>query len=59
MTGDDHNLGGTSGRFDQYLDDSPAGCSVANWTRARWYLIRVGEHADSELPIVRFSGTLK
>ena len=35
MTGDDHNLGGTSGRFDQYLDDSPAGCSVANWTCVR------------------------
>jgi hypothetical protein len=35
MTGDDHNLGGTSGRFDQYIDDSPAGCSVANWTCVR------------------------
>jgi hypothetical protein len=31
MTGDDHANGGTAGRFDQYLADSPAGCSVADW----------------------------
>jgi hypothetical protein len=31
MTGDDHATGGTAGRFDQYLAQSPAGCSVANW----------------------------
>jgi hypothetical protein len=31
MTGDDHANGGTAGRFDQYLANSPAGCSVANW----------------------------
>ncbi|MBV8729504.1 MAG: hypothetical protein JO336_06820, partial [Acidobacteriia bacterium] len=31
MTGDDHALGGTAGRFNQYLADSVAGCSVANW----------------------------
>ena len=35
MTGDDHNNGGTAGRFDQYLNDSPAGCSVADWTCVR------------------------
>src|SRR5204862_223384 len=35
MTGDDHNTGGTAGRFDQYLADSPAGCSVADWTCVR------------------------
>ncbi len=35
MTGDDHNVGGTSGRFNQYLDDSPAGCSVADWKCVR------------------------
>ncbi len=35
MTGDDHNTGGTSGRFDTYLADSPAGCSVADWTCVR------------------------
>jgi Domain of unknown function (DUF4082)/Bacterial Ig-like domain/Glycosyl hydrolases family 16 len=31
MTGDDHGIGGTAGRFDQYLAASPAGCSVADW----------------------------
>jgi len=31
MTGDDHAIGGTAGRFNQYLASSPAGCSVANW----------------------------
>ena len=35
MTGDDHNIGGTSGRFDQYIADSPDGCSVADWTCVR------------------------
>ena len=31
MTGDDHGNGGTAGRFDEQIADSPAGCSVANW----------------------------
>ena len=31
MTGDDHGNNGTAGRFDQFLADSPAGCSVADW----------------------------
>ena len=35
MTGDDHSLGGTAGRFDQYLADSPAGCSVPDWECVR------------------------
>lgn len=35
MTGDDHNVGGTSGRFDQYLADSAPGCSVPDWTCVR------------------------
>jgi hypothetical protein len=35
MTGDDHNNGGTQGRFDQYVADSPSGCSVAGWTCVR------------------------
>ena len=35
MTGDDHGSGGTAGRFDQYKDLSPAGCSVANWECVR------------------------
>ena len=35
-TGDDHGNGGTPGRFDQYLANSPAGCSVAAWTCLRF-----------------------
>ena len=35
-TGDDHGNGGTAGRFDQYLANSPAGCSVADWTCPRF-----------------------
>ena len=31
LTGDDHAVGGTAGRFDQELAASPAGCSVALW----------------------------
>jgi hypothetical protein len=31
MTGDDHANGGTAGRFDQFIADSAANCSVANW----------------------------
>ncbi len=35
-TGDDHGNGGTAGRFDQYLANSPAGCSVDTWTCLRF-----------------------
>ncbi|MGD0510198.1 MAG: Ig-like domain-containing protein, partial [Terriglobales bacterium] len=35
MTGDDHYSDNTSPRFDQYIADSPAGCSVADWTCVR------------------------
>jgi hypothetical protein len=35
MSGDDHGNGGTVGRFDQYLADSPPGCSVADWECVR------------------------
>jgi hypothetical protein len=35
MTGDDHGNGGTTGRFNQYIADSPTGCSVADWTCVR------------------------
>ncbi len=35
-TGDDHGNNGTAGRFDQYLANSPAGCSVADWTCPRF-----------------------
>jgi chitodextrinase len=35
MTGDDHSLGGTAGRFDKYIAASPAGCSKADWECVR------------------------
>ncbi len=35
MTGDDHANGGTVGRFDQYEEDSPPGCVVADWQCVR------------------------
>jgi hypothetical protein len=35
MTGDDHAVGGTAGRWDQYIADSPPGCSVALWQCVR------------------------
>ncbi|WP_313935965.1 DUF4082 domain-containing protein [Anabaena azotica] len=31
MTGDDHANGGTAGRFDQFINQSPPGCSVDDW----------------------------
>ena len=31
MTGDDHGNGGTVGRFEQLEEQSPPGCSVADW----------------------------
>jgi hypothetical protein len=31
MTGDDHALGGTAGRFNDFIAASPANCSVADW----------------------------
>ena len=31
MTGDDHNQGGTVGRFQNYISASKANCSVADW----------------------------
>ncbi len=35
LTGDDHGNGGTAGRFDEQIADSPAGCDVANWQCVR------------------------
>ncbi|MGH8610626.1 MAG: DUF4082 domain-containing protein [Gammaproteobacteria bacterium] len=35
MTGDDHGNGGTAGRFDQFIAQSPPGCSVADWECVR------------------------
>ncbi|GAA4443283.1 DUF4082 domain-containing protein [Phytohabitans houttuyneae] len=35
-TGDDHGNGGTAGRFNQYLANSPPGCVVDNWQCPRF-----------------------
>jgi hypothetical protein len=35
-TGDDHATGGTAGRFDQYLANSPTGCVVDDWQCPRF-----------------------
>jgi hypothetical protein len=35
MTGDDHNHGGTSGRWDDYIAYSPDNCVLANWECVR------------------------
>ncbi|WP_189131790.1 Ig-like domain-containing protein [Wenjunlia tyrosinilytica] len=35
MSGDDHANGGTAGRWDHYIAQSPAGCSVADWECVR------------------------
>ena len=35
MTGDNHALNGTDGRFDQFIAASPPGCSVADWECVR------------------------
>ena len=35
MTGDDHGIGGTTGRFDLQIAASPANCSVDNWECVR------------------------
>jgi chitodextrinase len=35
MSGDDHAVGGTAGRFDAYKAKSPPGCVVANWECVR------------------------
>ncbi|MGV9267162.1 Ig-like domain-containing protein [Kitasatospora sp. NPDC003701] len=35
MTGDDHGVGGTAGRWDGYIAQSPPGCNVAAWECVR------------------------
>ncbi|XVV15478.1 DUF4082 domain-containing protein [Actinoplanes sp. CA-131856] len=35
-TGDDHGVGGTAGRFEQYTANSPANCVVDDWQCARF-----------------------
>ncbi len=50
MSGDDHAGGGTIGRFNQYEDDSPSGCSVANWecVRSTSYIFPETQITDSQ-----------
>ncbi|MFD8482682.1 Ig-like domain-containing protein [Kitasatospora sp. NPDC059673] len=50
MTGDDHGIGGTTGRFDGYIAQSPAGCNVANWecVRASSYVYASGPMTDAQ-----------
>ena len=43
MTGDDHALGGTAGRFDKYIAASPAGCSNADWECVRVDVLHLRE----------------
>lgn len=45
MTGDDHANGGTAGRFDQFINQSPAGCSVDDWQciRGTSYIYAISE----------------
>ncbi|MFI6447452.1 Ig-like domain-containing protein [Kitasatospora sp. NPDC050543] len=44
MSGDDHGIGGTAGRWDGYIGQSPPGCNVAAWecVRATSYLYTDG-----------------
>jgi len=46
MTGDDHGTGGTAGRFEDYIAESPAGCSVA-----RWECIRASSYIFPDTPL--------
>ncbi|HSV66774.1 MAG TPA: DUF4082 domain-containing protein [Mycobacteriales bacterium] len=57
-TGDDHGNGGTAGRFDQYLANSPAGCSVDNWTCLRFtsYMYPSTPLTDARASSYRASG---
>jgi hypothetical protein len=49
MTGDDHAVGGTEGRFSQYLAASPVSCSVALWecVRGTSYIYPNNSHLTS------------
>ena len=60
MTGDDHANGGTAGRFDQYLADSPAGCSVAQWEciRATSYVYPSSPLTDAQAASSRVSASM-
>jgi hypothetical protein len=46
MTGDDHDHGGTAGRFDQYISMSAPNCSLADWQ-----CIRATSYIEPATPI--------
>ncbi|MGW6913612.1 Ig-like domain-containing protein [Kitasatospora sp. NPDC054939] len=46
MTGDDHAVGGTAGRWDSYVAQSPPGCNVANWE-----CIRASSYIYTDAPL--------
>jgi hypothetical protein len=50
MTGDDHAVGGTVGRFDQYIAASRPDCSVVDWecVRATSYMYSNGPMTDAQ-----------
>ncbi|MEV4561915.1 Ig-like domain-containing protein [Kitasatospora sp. NPDC049285] len=50
MTGDDHGIGGTRGRFDGFIAQSPNGCNVANWecVRASSYIYTDDPMTDAQ-----------
>ena len=50
MTGDDHGIGGTAGRWDGYVAQSPPGCNVAAWecVRGTSYLYTAGPMTDAQ-----------
>ena len=58
MTGDDHDSGGTAGRFDQYLAMSAAGGNVDNWETIRGtsYLFINGPLTNSQLAAYNSKG---
>jgi hypothetical protein len=51
MTGDDHNEGGTAGRFDQHKAASRPGCSVA-----RWECVRSTSYIYADTPVANAAG---
>ena len=48
MTGDDHGNGGTAGRFDQYMADSPPGCVGRELGMRQGHLLHLPEHRRAD-----------
>ncbi|MGE5324097.1 MAG: DUF4082 domain-containing protein, partial [Actinomycetota bacterium] len=48
MTGDDHGNGGTTGRWNHYIAESPANCSVNNWE-----CVRATAYVYSDTPVTQ------